>query len=81
MSASAHIYILLTATYISGLFMALNKKIKENWNGTPYVAILSRFLMGPFLLGLVCFYLGLHCEALKAAIIQVLFSNINTFKL
>lgn len=71
---------LLTAMYISGLFMALNKKIEECGDGVPYIGIFSRFILGPLCVGLACFLLGLDGEALKAAIIQVLFRS-NTYSL
>ncbi|KAL8155435.1 hypothetical protein AgCh_000720 [Apium graveolens] len=60
-----------TYMFCMGLFMAINKKIDENWSiGVPITSILWRFIMGPICLGLACLCLGLDGEVLKAAIMQ-----------
>ncbi|KAL8131006.1 hypothetical protein AgCh_007072 [Apium graveolens] len=60
-----------TYMFCMGIFMAINKKIDENWSiGVPITGILWRFIMGPICWGLACLYLGLDGEMLKAAIIQ-----------
>ncbi|KAL8131015.1 hypothetical protein AgCh_007086 [Apium graveolens] len=60
-----------TYMFCLGLFMAINKKIDENWSiGVPITGILWRFIMGPICWGLACLYLGLDGEVLKATIIQ-----------
>lgn len=51
--------------------MGLNKKIISCSGNAVVATMLSRFIIGPFSLGLACFALGLQGDVLRIAIVQV----------